>query len=112
VADNTEAATPAVPATATPAATPAEAAKSTVAAVDPAAPKPNGAVSLAVLPWANVYVDGVQRGVSPPLKKLMLPEGSHQIKIQNPNFPEYVVRVTVDAHKAITVSRDFSSAQP
>jgi hypothetical protein len=114
-ADNAEApppattsAAPVAPAAATPAV--ADAAKSAVA--DPAAAKPNGTVSLAVLPWANVYVDGVQRGVSPPLKKLSLPEGSHQIKIQNPNFPEYVVRVTVDARKAISVSRDFSSPQP
>jgi non-specific serine/threonine protein kinase len=77
-------------------------------AAKPAAP-PGGTVTLNILPWANVTVDGVAKGPTPPLKKLSLPEGQHQIKIENPNFPEHVVTITVGANKSATVKHDFSA---
>jgi len=74
----------------------------------PAAPS-TGTVTLNVLPWANITVDGVAKGVTPPLKKLSLPEGQHQIKIENPNFPERVVTITVGPNKTATVKHDFAA---
>jgi serine/threonine protein kinase len=65
------------------------------------------AVALTIKPWGNVFVDSEPKGVSPPLKKLSLPEGQHRIKVVNPNFPEYVVTVTVSAKKPVAVSHDF-----
>ena len=55
---------------------------------------PNGNVyRLQVQPWGVVYVDGVDRGVSPPVKRLTLTPGRHTIRITNPNFSERVLDV-------------------
>jgi non-specific serine/threonine protein kinase len=60
-----------------------------------------------VQPWATIYVDGVQKGITPPLKKLTLPLGEHEVRLENPNFPAYVQKVTVDAKKSVTIKHDF-----
>ncbi len=65
-----------------------------------------------VKPWANVFVDGNQQGVSPPLKRLVLPEGKHQIKLVNPNFPDHTIDVTVNAKKRFgVIDYDFTAAK-
>jgi hypothetical protein len=76
---------------------PASAADRVVATVKPAVPAraaatPPGAVpgtasyQLQIKPWGVVYVDGVDRGVSPPLKRLTLTPGRHTIRITNPDY--------------------------
>jgi serine/threonine protein kinase len=65
--------------------------------------KITGVFKLAVQPWANVYVDGALKGVSPPLKRLMLPEGKHQIRLVNPSFPDHTVDIIVNNKKRIGV---------
>ncbi|KQV51048.1 MULTISPECIES: serine/threonine-protein kinase [unclassified Duganella] len=93
---------------AVPAATPAEQAAPGTAAATAAAPAPtSGTLSIAVQPWATIYVDGVQKGITPPLKKLTLPLGEHEVRLENPNFPAYVQKVTVDARKPVTIKHDF-----
>lgn len=72
----------------------------------PAAPT-SGSVTIAVQPWATIYVDGVQKGITPPLKKLTLPLGEHEVRLENPNFPAYVQKITIDAKKPVTVKHDF-----
>jgi serine/threonine protein kinase len=76
-------------------------------AADPAE-KPVGLVKLTIKPWGTVLVDGQSKGVSPPLKKLRLPEGKHQFKIVNPNFPDYVIEVDVNAKKSGNIEYDFA----
>ncbi|HWJ94749.1 MAG TPA: PEGA domain-containing protein, partial [Telluria sp.] len=63
---------------------------------------------LVVEPWGNVYVDGDERGVSPPLKRLTLAPGLHTIRIVNPNYQDHVVKV--EAGKAATgrIAHDFN----
>ncbi|MTW12565.1 protein kinase [Pseudoduganella eburnea] len=78
------------------------------AAAEPSAPT-SGTVSIAVQPWATIYVDGVQKGITPPLKKLTLPLGEHEIRLENPNFPVFVHKVTVDARKPVTIKHDFGA---
>lgn len=56
----------------------------------------NRTVRLAIKPWGTVWVDGVSRGVSPPLKKLSLTDGKHQIRIVNPNFPDYISEIEIN----------------
>ena len=77
-------------------------------AAEPSAPT-SGTVSIAVQPWATIYVDGVQKGITPPLKKLTLPLGEHEIRLENPNFPAHVQKVTVDARKPVTIKHDFGA---
>jgi len=102
-----QSAAPAVAATVDNAATPAAPVADVVAA-EPA-PAADGTLAIAVQPWATIFVDGVERGVSPPLKKLTLPAGEHEIRLENPNFPPYVRKVKVDAKKPVTIRYDFGS---
>lgn len=47
------------------------------------------AVTLAIGPWGEVYLDGQYQGVSPPLKKLTVAPGWHDIEIRNSTFPVF-----------------------
>jgi Protein kinase domain len=78
----------------------------------PAEAKPaeaNGVITLTIKPWGSVMVDGTLKGVSPPLKKLVLPEGKHQIKVVNPSFPDRVFEIDVNQKKSRSIDYDFSS---
>lgn len=66
------------------------------------------AVQVNIKPWGTIYVDGISKGVSPPLKKLVLTEGKHQIKIVNPNFPTHTTEIDVTKKKAGSIEYDFS----
>jgi serine/threonine protein kinase len=120
--------TPAPPATEAAAAAPqaAQAAPAAPVAPDPgvgvvAGMGPDGLVAagdkpidtanyrLAIKPWATVYVDGVEKGVSPPLKKLVLTAGKHKIRIVNPNFPDHVMDVNLSTGKSGTIEYDFAA---
>lgn len=70
--------------------------------------KPTGVVTFTIKPWGNVVVDGAAKGVSPPLKKLVLPAGKHQIKITNPNFPDHLVSLDVSKKAPGNIEFDFS----
>jgi class 3 adenylate cyclase len=85
------------------AAEPAPAAKVAAAPASAAA----GKVQLVILPWGEVLVNGRSRGVSPPLKVLELPAGSHTIEVRNTNFPPHVARVTVRAGEQVPVRHRF-----
>jgi hypothetical protein len=64
---------------------------------------------LKIQPWGVVYVDGVDRGVSPPVKRLTLAPGRHTIRITNPNFHDRVLDIdTASAGGQIAV--DFNDA--
>ncbi|WP_322399826.1 hypothetical protein [Massilia luteola] len=55
---------------------------------------PNGNLyKLQIQPWGIVYVDGVDRGVSPPVKRLVLTPGRHTIRVTNPNFHDRMLEV-------------------
>jgi hypothetical protein len=57
-------------------------------------------------------VDGTERGVSPPLKRLSLPAGRHTVRIVNPNFRDRVIRVGAGRHGPGRIDVDFNAVQP
>ena len=68
-----------------------------------------GIVTLAVNPWGTVLVDGVSKGVSPPLRRLALPEGTHKIRIVNPNFSnDYETEIEINKKNSVKIKYDFS----
>jgi hypothetical protein len=71
---------------------------------------PEGNVyKLKIQPWGVVYVDGVDRGVSPPVKRLTLAPGRHTIRVTNPNFHDRVLDIdTASAGGQIAI--DFNDA--
>ena len=73
----------------------------------PAAPPGNGRVVLNIRPWGQVFVDGADRGVSPPLKSLSLRPGIYNIEVRNGDLDAYRQRVTVqDSRSAPVVSHE------
>ena len=64
---------------------------------------------LLIKPWGTVYVNGVDRGVSPPVKRLTLGQGEHTIRIVNPNFAEHVMTVNAGTAESATIEHDFTA---
>lgn len=52
-------------------------------------------VTLSILPWGEIYVDGELKGVSPPMVTLSLPAGKHTIEVRNTTLPTYTTTVTL-----------------
>lgn len=67
-------------------------------AADPAASRPARPVAVVVKvdvqPWGEIFVDGVSRGLSPPVKTLTLPAGRHTVEVRNADLAPY--RVSLD----------------
>jgi hypothetical protein len=76
-----------------------------------AAPNAGAAYKLQIQPWGVVYVDGVDRGVSPPVKRLVLAPGRHTIRVANPNFHDRVLEVDT-ARGDGRIAIDFSADKP
>jgi class 3 adenylate cyclase len=86
--------------------------KVAAARTDPARPaKPAagdaGRLELAIAPRGTVFVDGQERGASPPLRVLDIAPGSHTIVIHNGDFAPYVERVVVKSGEATRVRHRF-----
>ncbi|HTD04601.1 serine/threonine-protein kinase [Undibacterium sp.] len=73
------------------------------------APAPMTLVTLNIKPWGTLYINGAHKGVSPPLKRLQLPPGKYQVKIVNPNFPDFQTELQLTSKKAVALAHDFSS---
>ena len=80
----------------------------------PATPAPpvaapgNGRLQFNIRPWGQVFVDGVDRGVSPPLKTLSLRPGIYNVEVRNGDLEVFRQRVTVqDGKSAPVVSHEF-----
>jgi serine/threonine protein kinase len=66
-----------------------------------------GAIKLDIKPWGTVTVDGVSRGISPPLKQLTLPVGTHMIEVTNPPAAPVIQTVEITKDASATFSHTF-----
>lgn len=66
-----------------------------------------GRLELAVAPWGEVVVDGKSRGLTPPLRIVELPAGSHRIEIRNSTFPAHIAQVDVKSGEAVRIQHRF-----
>lgn len=60
-------------------------------------------------PWAQVFVNGRQVGVSPPLVSLKLDAGRHSIELRNPGFEAYRQTIQITEGSVVTISHDFEN---
>jgi non-specific serine/threonine protein kinase len=74
-----------------------------------AASTTEGRVRFVLNPWGEVWVDGVNRGPSPPLKSLKLPVGKHRIELRNPGFPSETRKIKVTQGAMVTVEHHFTN---
>jgi predicted Ser/Thr protein kinase len=72
-----------------------------------AAPAGDGTVTVAVVPWGEVVVDGSVQGVSPPLTQLTLAPGTYTIELRNGSFEPFVTRVEVKAGEKVHLQHRF-----
>ena len=66
-----------------------------------------GRVELAIAPWGEVLVDGKSRGVSPPLRMLDLPPGTHTVEVRNSTFAPHVEHVQLKAGESVRIRHRF-----
>ena len=90
----------------------------------PAAPAPaarnvdtaaasNVTYRLSIRPWGEIYVDGVRRGISPPMKSLQLLPGDYKIEVRNGSLTPHRLQLQVSADAAAPdVVHAFKSGQP
>jgi hypothetical protein len=94
-----ESAKPAAPATRTTAQT---------AAATPAPSRiPTGTVVLLVTPWGQVEVDGIMQGITPPLRRLTLPQGRHTVTVRNTDYPSIIRVIEVNAESPVIIQHRF-----
>jgi hypothetical protein len=92
------------------------AASAAAAGTAPSSPARAGAAGkanyrLRIQPWGVVYVDGVDRGVSPPVKRLELAPGRHTVRVTNPAFHDRVLEVDT-ARGDGRIDIDFTRENP
>jgi hypothetical protein len=66
-------------------------------------------VSLGIMPWGEIYLDGRMQGVSPPLLELQVAQGKHEIKIRNTTFPVATKIITVKSGEKIKIRHTFAN---
>ncbi|PNM91569.1 serine/threonine protein kinase [Achromobacter xylosoxidans] len=74
------------------------------------APKPKPVpvlVRLDIRPWGEVWINGVARGISPPVKELRLIPGKYQVVLRNADLPPYRTTLEVRPGKPAVISHAF-----
>ena len=66
-------------------------------------------IEFEITPRGDVFIDGVLRGRTPPLKRVEVNPGPHSIEIRNPPFPPLVVEVHPGSAEQLTINHTFSS---
>lgn len=64
-----------------------------------------------IKPWGTIYVDGQRRGISPPMKRLVLPAGRHTVMLENPGYPDRVLQIDSARGASGQIAHDFLAAQ-
>jgi hypothetical protein len=65
------------------------------------------AVKVDVQPWGEIFVDGISRGVSPPLKTLNLAAGRHTVEVRNAGLAPYRVTIELKAGQPAAIRHVF-----
>jgi len=64
-------------------------------------------VRLDIRPWGEVWVNGIARGISPPVKELRLIPGKYQVVLRNADLPPYRGTLEIKAGKPAVISHVF-----
>ena len=64
-------------------------------------------VNFALSPWGEIYIDGKEAGISPPLKKLTIPAGKHKIEVRNAQLQPYSEIIDLKAASSISIKHIF-----
>lgn len=95
--------------------TPVAVAKITPSAVAPSAQdghatadaKPGAYLRFAIQPWGRVVIDGQEKGISPPMTRIWLPEGRHQVVIVNGDLQKFTESIQITNKKDVVLTHKF-----
>ena len=73
------------------------------------APGLPGVVEVMVVPWGEVYLDGRIQGVSPPLTKLEVAPGKHEVEIRNTTFSAHVEHIEIKSGEQVKIKHKFAN---
>ncbi|ANY18469.1 membrane protein [Bordetella pseudohinzii] len=65
------------------------------------------AVAVHIQPWGEVWVNGVNRGISPPLRELKLAPGKYRVVVRNADLPAYQTTLEVKAGRPAAIGHTF-----
>lgn len=71
------------------------------------APAEPGFLAFAIAPWGEIYVNGRNLGVSPPLQELKVVAGRHRVEVRNTSFTPHVQIVEVKSGERIRIKHRF-----
>ena len=57
----------------------------------------NGSLHVYCYPWAELYVDGSYQCQAPTAKPLLLPEGTHSLRLRREGYKTYIENVQITA---------------
>ena len=84
-----------------------------IALAPPPAPVPEpvlpAVIEFAIKPQGHVYVDGALKGITPPLSRLEVHPGAHQIKIVYKKYAPVVLEVDLAPSEVVTVRHVFAT---
>lgn len=64
-------------------------------------------VTLSIQPWGEVYVNGVSKGISPPMRSMTLPPGQYLLEVRNTTYASRVERIELSSGKNYSVRHSF-----
>lgn len=62
-----------------------------------------------ITPRGDVFIDGVLKGKTPPLKRLEIRPGLHSIEVRNSPYPAFRLEVNLASAEEITITHSFTS---
>ncbi|MGZ9896676.1 hypothetical protein ACXXNA_24245 [Bordetella bronchiseptica] len=77
------------------------------AAATPAPAAARVTVRINVQPWGEIWINGVRRGVSPPMKELRLAPGRYSVVVRNADLPPYRATLEVKAGQPARITHVF-----
>lgn len=66
-------------------------------------------IEFEITPRGEVFIDGVLKGRTPPLKRLEVRPGPHTIEVRNSSYPPLRLEVNLGSAEEMTISHSFSS---
>jgi len=69
--------------------------------------KPGAYLRFSIQPWGRILIDGQEKGISPPLTRIWLPEGQHQVVIENGDLPKHSTSIHITNKHDAVLSHKF-----
>jgi PEGA domain len=77
----------------------------------PPPPQP-AAITFQIKPRGDVFIDGVDKGRTPPLSRIEIGAGAHTIEVRDGKYPPLKLTVNLSEAEEITITHTFATPRP